>query len=44
MKEIMEMKRTHERIVAKRKAREAQLAGGRGLAPHTPLRDYPLRK
>lgn len=42
MKEILEMKRTHDRIVAKRKAREAELKGGKGLAP--PPRDYPLTK
>uniref|UniRef100_A0A2A4JF08 Ion transport domain-containing protein n=1 Tax=Heliothis virescens TaxID=7102 RepID=A0A2A4JF08_HELVI len=45
MKEILEMKRTHERIVAKRKQREAQLAAGKGHPmPPTPARDYPLTK
>ncbi|XP_048481884.1 transient receptor potential cation channel subfamily V member 5 isoform X3 [Plutella xylostella] len=43
MKEIMEMKRTHEKIVAKRRQREEQLRGG-GRAPPPPARDYPLKK
>lgn len=45
MKEILEMKRTHERIVAKRKQREAQIAAGKGhVLPPTPARDYPITK
>ncbi|XP_062528665.1 transient receptor potential cation channel subfamily V member 5 isoform X1 [Bombyx mori] len=40
MKEILEMKRTHERIVAKRKQREALKPGE--IPP--PARDYPIRK
>ncbi|KAG7304311.1 hypothetical protein JYU34_011251 [Plutella xylostella] len=43
MKEIMEMKRTHEKIVAKRRQREEQLRGG-GRPPPAPARDYPLKK
>lgn len=45
MKEILEMKRTHERIVAKRKQRELQIKElkGRPLPPE-PLRDYPIKK
>lgn len=43
MKEILEMKRTHDRIVAKRMAREAELEGAKGQAP-PPARDYPLTK
>ncbi|KAJ0181333.1 hypothetical protein K1T71_003418 [Dendrolimus kikuchii] len=44
MKEILEMKRTHERIVAKRKQREFQKKGMKGsqLVSHVP--DYPIRK
>ncbi|CAG9782810.1 unnamed protein product [Diatraea saccharalis] len=45
MKEILEMKRTHERIVAKRKKREEELKGMKGrLPPPPPVRDYPIRK
>ncbi|XP_041974280.1 transient receptor potential cation channel subfamily V member 5 [Aricia agestis] len=44
MKEILEMKRTHERIVAKRKAREAELKGAKGRLPPEPARNYPIRK
>ncbi|KAL0849939.1 hypothetical protein ABMA28_011863 [Loxostege sticticalis] len=45
MKEILEMKRTHDRIVAKRKQREAELKGTKGrLPPPPPSRDYPIRK
>ncbi|VVC93017.1 unnamed protein product [Leptidea sinapis] len=42
MKEILEMKRTHERIVAKRKQRNAEL--NNQIAPSQPSRNYPLRK
>lgn len=42
MKEILEMKRTHERIVAKRKQRDAELKGGKGQV--RPVRDYPTTK
>ncbi|XP_023947943.1 transient receptor potential cation channel subfamily V member 6 [Bicyclus anynana] len=42
MKEILEMKRTHERIVAKRKQRDAELKGAKGPPP--PVRDYPITK
>lgn len=41
MKEILEMKRTHDRIVAKRKIREA---GINGLKGPPPIRDYPTTK
>lgn len=44
MKEILEMKRTHDRIVTKRKAREAELKGAKGRVPPPPARDYPLTK
>ncbi|XP_063834932.1 transient receptor potential cation channel subfamily V member 5 [Ostrinia nubilalis] len=44
MKEILEMKRTHDRIVAKRKQREAELKGVKGRPPPPPTRDYPTRK
>ncbi|XP_045507975.1 transient receptor potential cation channel subfamily V member 5 [Colias croceus] len=43
MKEILEMKRTHQRIVAKRKQREHDLKNAKG--PIVPVvRNYPLRK
>ncbi|XP_050673208.1 transient receptor potential cation channel subfamily V member 5 isoform X2 [Leptidea sinapis] len=42
MKEILEMKRTHERIVTKRKQRNAEL--NNQIAPSQPSRNYPLRK
>ncbi|XP_039765821.1 transient receptor potential cation channel subfamily V member 5 isoform X2 [Pararge aegeria] len=42
MKEILEMKRTHERIVAKRKQRYEELKGAKGVPP--PVRDYPTTK
>ncbi|XP_038209569.1 transient receptor potential cation channel subfamily V member 5 [Zerene cesonia] len=43
MKEILEMKRTHQRIVAKRKQREHDLKNAKGpIVP--PVRNYPLRK
>ncbi|CAG4921815.1 unnamed protein product [Colias eurytheme] len=43
MKEILEMKRTHQRIVAKRKQREHDLKNAKG--PIVPIvRNYPLRK
>ncbi|CAH0722828.1 unnamed protein product, partial [Brenthis ino] len=42
MKEILEMKRTHERIVAKRKQRDAEMKGGK--LPPPPVRDYPITK
>ncbi|CAH4030879.1 unnamed protein product [Pieris brassicae] len=41
MKEILEMKRTHQRIVAKRKQREIDLKNGPIASP---IRNYPLRK
>ncbi|XP_047523525.1 transient receptor potential cation channel subfamily V member 5 [Pieris napi] len=41
MKEILEMKRTHQRIVAKRKQREIDLKKGPIASP---IRNYPLRK
>jgi hypothetical protein len=44
MKEILEMKRTHDKIVAKRKQREAELKGIKGRPPPPPVRDYPLQK
>lgn len=45
MKEILEMKRTHERIVEKRKQREARLAAAKiSGVPLPPARDYPIRK
>ncbi|XP_026484620.2 transient receptor potential cation channel subfamily V member 5 [Vanessa tameamea] len=44
MKEILEMKRTHERVVAKRKQREAEMKGGKGRLPPPPVRDYPTTK
>ncbi|XP_073946803.1 transient receptor potential cation channel subfamily V member nanchung [Choristoneura fumiferana] len=44
MKEILEMKRTHERIVAKRKQRAAELKGLKGRPPPPPVRNYPIRK
>lgn len=44
MKEILEMKRTHERIVAKRKQREAEMKGRKGNLPPQPVRNYPLTK
>ncbi|KAG6455589.1 hypothetical protein O3G_MSEX009288 [Manduca sexta] len=44
MKEILEMKRTHERIVAKRKQREAMMKGQKGGSLPPTVRDYPIRK
>ncbi|XP_050352578.1 transient receptor potential cation channel subfamily V member 5 [Nymphalis io] len=44
MKEILEMKRTHERVVAKRTQREAEMKGGKGRLPPPPVRDYPITK
>lgn len=45
MKEILEMKRTHERIVAKRKQREAQIREMKGKPlPPANVRDYPIKK
>lgn len=44
MKEILEMKRTHEKIVAKRKLREEQLKDGKGLLPPQLTKDYPITK
>ncbi|XP_045761391.1 transient receptor potential cation channel subfamily V member 5 [Maniola jurtina] len=44
MKEILEMKRTHERIVAKRKQRDEELKGMKGKLPPPPVRDYPTKK
>lgn len=38
------MKRTHEKIVAKRKLREEQLKDKKGLLPPTLTRDYPIKK
>ena len=42
MKEILEMKRTHQRIVAKRMQRDAEMKGGK--LPPPPVRDYPITK
>ncbi|CAB3220911.1 unnamed protein product [Arctia plantaginis] len=45
MKEILEMKRTHERIVEKRRQREARLAAAKiSGVPLPPARDYPTKK
>ncbi|KAL4705266.1 hypothetical protein ACJJTC_010285 [Scirpophaga incertulas] len=44
MKEILEMKRTHDRIVAKRAQREAELKGIKGQPPPPAVRDYPIKK
>lgn len=44
MKEILEMKRTHDRIVAKRKQREAEMKGMKGRPPPEPVKDYPIKK
>ncbi|CAK1600101.1 unnamed protein product [Parnassius mnemosyne] len=44
MKEIFEMKRTHDRIVAKRKQREAEIKRFKGRPPPQPVRDYPIKK
>lgn len=42
MKEILEMKRTHQRIVAKRLQRDEEMKGGK--LPPPPVRDYPITK
>lgn len=44
MKEILEMKRTHDRIVAKRAQRDLQLKGQHGALPPTVAKDYPIKK
>ncbi|KAM3958296.1 transient receptor potential cation channel subfamily V member nanchung [Aphomia sociella] len=44
MKEILEMKRTHDRIVAKRKQRDQQLKTPHGLLQPMITKDYPIRK
>ncbi|KAJ2943871.1 hypothetical protein O0L34_g8197 [Tuta absoluta] len=46
MREILDMKRTHEKIVAKRKQREEEMKakGLKGRLPPPPVRDYPITK
>ncbi|XP_072935457.1 transient receptor potential cation channel subfamily V member 5-like isoform X2 [Epargyreus clarus] len=44
MKEILEMKRTHQRIVEKRKLREEKLKDSKGRLPPLVIKDYPIKK
>ncbi|XP_072935442.1 transient receptor potential cation channel subfamily V member 5-like [Epargyreus clarus] len=44
MKEILEMKRTHQKIVAKRQQRDEEIRNAKGKIPPPLVRNYPTKK